>query len=525
MALDLSGGTTVTLTARTDNGKPPSDEAMGQALDIIRERVNGAGVSEAEVSQQGDNVIVVAVPGTEGRRVAQQVGETAQLRFRQVLLAGQSSPPAPTPTPTGTATPGASPAATPTATPTASPTAQNRALGAALTGKAAPTPTPTPTPTASQPPADPSTMGDTSGVDPAVLAQFQRLNCAERNWQEKYKVTDTPNKQIATCDDQGVKYVLDKTSVEGKEISNAQAGLDSATGAQWVVNLDFNGTGTRQFGDVTTRVVNLQPPRNQVAIVLDGRVVSAPQINEPITGGTAQITGDFTEQEAKDLANVLKYGALPLEFEKSSIEEVSATLGSDQLRGGILAMIIGMVLVVLYCLLYYRALGLVAVFSLVVSAALAYEAVLLLGHNINFRLSLAGIAGLVVAIGITADSFIVYFERLRDEVRDGKSLRSAVERGWKRARRTIIVADVVSLLAAGVLYFLAIGGVKGFAFTLGLITLIDVVVVFLFTKPLVSLLARTTFFGQGHPLSGLDPKRLGVKSPIRGSRLTPKEAS
>jgi preprotein translocase subunit SecD len=283
---------------------------------------------------------------------------------------------------------------------------------------------------------------------------------------------------------------------------------------------------------VTTAASRAQAgsPQRQVAIILDGLVVSAPSIdNGPISGGSAQIYGppeSFTQQYATDLSNVLKYGALPLKFQQSAIETVSPTLGRDQLNAGLLAGAIGMILVVLYCLLYYRGLGLVAILSLVVAAAVTYLSVVLLGAFIEFRLSLAGIAGLIVAIGITADSFIVYFERLRDEVREGRSLRSATERGWQRARRTILVADAVSFLAAAVLYIVSIGNVKGFAFTLGLTTIIDVVVVFLFSKPLVSLLVRFKFFSRGHRLSGLDPNRLGMKRPARqaSGATAPKEA-
>jgi preprotein translocase subunit SecD len=293
---------------------------------------------------------------------------------------------------------------------------------------------------------------------------------------------------------------------------NAQQGQ-----ASWSVSLKFDGKGGKQFGAVTTdasRAYQQNPssPQAQVAIVLDGQVVSAPAIREgPITGGTASIDGppeSFDQQYATDLANVLKYGALPLEFTQSSIDEVSSTLGSDQLAGGLIAGAIGLGLVVLYCLFYYRGLGLVAVSSLVVASVVTYLSVVILGEGMGFRLSLPHIIGLIVSIGITADSFIVYFERLRDELRAGRKLRSSVENAWKRARRTILVADAVTFLAALVLYFLAVGGVAGFAFAMGLTTLIDIVVVFFFTKPMVALLSRTKFFGRGHPMSGLDPRRL-----------------
>ena len=234
------------------------------------------------------------------------------------------------------------------------------------------------------------------------------------------------------------------------------------------------------------------------------------------SGRAARILG-FNQKSATELANVLKYGALPLAFDISEVANVSATLGGEQLRAGIIAGIIGLALVVGYCFLYYRGLGIVVVASLAIAGMLTYAAMVLLGGSVGFALNLAGIAGAIVAIGITADSFVIYFERIRDEVREGRSLRTSVETGWRRARQTILIADTVSLLSALILFILAIGSVKGFAFTLGLTTMIDVLVVFTFTKPLMSLLARTRFYGGGHRLSGLDPAHLGVKS-LPGAR-------
>ena len=286
--------------------------------------------------------------------------------------------------------------------------------------------------------------------------------------------------------------------------------MDSTTGSGWYVLLDFNGNGTKKFGALTTRVTKLPSPTNQVAIVLDGLVVSSPQINEAINGGSAQITGNFTQTDSQNLANVLKYGALPLAFDRGEVQQISPTLGSDQLHAGILAGILGLLLVVLYSMFYYKGLGIVSVGSLLVAGTVTFLSFLLLGKWIGFTLTLAGIAGAIVSIGITADSFIVFFERLRDEAREGRSLRTAVETGWARARHTIFVADFVSLIAAALLYFFAVGGVRGFAFTLGLTTLVDLVVVFFFTKPLVTVLARTHFYSSGQPLSGLSAKSLGV---------------
>jgi preprotein translocase subunit SecD len=252
-------------------------------------------------------------------------------------------------------------------------------------------------------------------------------------------------------------------------------------------------------------------------------------VNEAIVGGKAEITGNFTKDQAQSLANVLKFGALPLTFDIGERQTVSPTLGADQLHAGLLAGALGLVLVVVYLLIYYRALALGAVASLVIAGALTYASVVILGETLNLTLTLAGVAGLIVAIGITADAFIVYFERIRDEVREGRTIRAALEAGWVRARRTIIAADLISLIAATVLWILSVGGVRGFAFTLGLTTVIDLLVVFLFTKPLITLLARTKFFSSGHPMSGLSPKRFGPRPEILGnqprkSRRTVKEA-
>jgi preprotein translocase subunit SecD len=350
-----------------------------------------------------------------------------------------------------------------------------------------------------------------------VNARFAKLDCSiDANRQGTG--SDAADQAIVACSREGgSKYILAPAEVLGRQVSKASAGLDTQGGSIWYVSLTFNDEGTKAFGALTTRVTSLTTPLNQVAIVLDGLVVSAPRINEPIPSGNAQITGSFTQTEAADLANVLKYGALPLAFDRGEVQQISPTLGSDQLQAGLLAGALGLLLVLIYSLLYYRGLGLVTVGSLFVAGGLVYLLILLLGKWIGFTLTLAGIAGLIVAIGITADSFIVYFERIRDEVREGRSLRSAVETGWMRARRTIIVADFVSIIAAVLLYFFAVGGVRGFAFTLGLTTLVDLVVVFAFTKPITSIISKLNFYSSGHPLSGFSAKSLGTIS-------APKEA-
>ena len=409
----------------------------------------------------------------------------------------------------------------------------------ALRANSSPSPSPTgyrqpervPHPTTSLPP-------ELAAVTPELQQQFLQLDCSNPEkvrQQLRTSGADNPKKPLVTCSDDGVeKFILGPAEVQGSDVSTASANLATnnqgmSTGG-WVVNLQFNGDGRKKFADVTRRLYAEQGDLNRFAHRPRRAVGLAPTTNAVIPNGQAEISGNFTQDEASDLANVLKFGALPLTFDPGEVQEVSATLGGEQLHAGLIAGIIGLSLVVMYLLVYYRGLGLVAVASLLVAAIITYGMVVLLGWQLGFRLSLAGIAGLIVAIGITADSFVVYFERIRDEVRDGRTLRVAVETGWQRARRTILAADFVSFLAAVVLYLLSVGSVRGFAFTLGLTTLIDVAVVFLFTKPLVTILARTKFFGQGHRLSGLSADRLGAprrtlttRPPTRRTP-TPKEA-
>jgi preprotein translocase subunit SecD len=454
LGLDLRGGTSVTLQPRASNdSNKVTSEAIDQAVSIIRQRVNSLGVAESEVTAQGSGTnrqIVISVPGDSGREVVDLVGQTAELRFRQVLAE----------------TSGAAGTASDTATPA-------------------------------------------SGVSAAINAQFAALDCTKvKNLQGTG--ADAPTDTIVACDRYGMtKYILAPAEVVGRQISKAAAGIDTQGGNIWEVALTFNGEGTSAFAALTNRVTSLTAPQNQVAIVLDGLVYSAPRITEAIPSGNARITGNFSQTDAQGLANVLKYGALPLAFDRGEVQQVSPTLGADQLHAGLLAGGLGLVLVVIFSFLYYRALGMVTVGSLLVASALLYLTFLVLGKNIGFTLTLAGIAGAIVAIGITADSFIVYFERVRDEIREGRSIRTAVESGWVRARHTIIVADMVSVLAAVLLYFFAVGGVRGFAFTLGLTTVIDLLVVFIFTKPLLTILARLPFFAHGSAASGFSAKSIG----------------
>ncbi|KAA9374695.1 protein translocase subunit SecD [Microbispora cellulosiformans] len=538
--LDLAGGTTVTLSPVTANGKAPSQESLDRAVTIIRQRVNGTGISDAQVAKSNDN-IVIQIPGAGRDEALKLVSTTAELRMRQVLaVAAAKAPPvqpstaAPTASGSAAATPAASPGVASTAKASAAPngnaTPAGRALSKALT---APTPEPSgtkrattsggraakasPSASASAAPSssaapedanDPLAGQDTSGIDQALLTEFRNIDCSAKD--RGQGAIDDPNKQIVACSDDGsARYILDKAAVQGTEISGAQAGTDPTTG-EWIVQVNFKSKGATQFADITRRITSLPAPRNQLANVLDGVVIVAPTIEEAIPGGSARISGSFTQVTATDLADQLKYGALPLKFRQSSVVSVSSTLGQDQLHGGLISGAIGLIIVMLYLLLYYRGLGLIGMASLCVAAVVTFLTVDVLSHNAGFRLSLPHIIGLVVSIGITADSFIVYFERIRDEIKEGRrTLRSAVEVAWRRARRTILVADAVMFIAAVVLYFLAVGDVAGFAFAMGLTTLIDVVVVFLFTKPLMSLVARMRFFAKGHKLSGLDAERMG----------------
>ncbi len=559
LALDLEGGTEIVLSPQPVAGQTSVDAtAVDESVNIIRQRVNGSGVSEAEVARQGtgaDTKIVVSLPGKPDPATVKLVEQAAKLQFRAVLVAEPTAVPqpagtpttAPTGSPTGSPSKGATPApsgsakasgakpssSVPVAKPSATGSTSGMNIPRAL--KAAPTPSPsgaasspakaatgsatgsaTP-PAASTPTAKPTDASDPNWVTPALQAEFDKLDCSNPATAQALRAQSPPSDQpYVTCAADGSeKYILGPAELEGTDVSGASAGLETNsqgfTGANWQVNLNFSSEGADKFGKVTTRLFALQNQgdRNRFAIVLDNLVISAPATQAAITTGSAQITGNFTQESATNLANQLKYGALPVSFRVETTSDITATLGTDNLRRGLLAGVIGLALVVLYSLLQYRALAFVTVSSLVIAGLITYGFVVLLGWRQGYRLSLAGVTGLVVAIGITADSFIVYFERVRDEVRDGRSLPAAVEAAWTRARRTILASDGVSFLAALVLYILALGNVKGFAFTLGLTTIVDVIVVFMFTKPMVVLLSRTRFFGGGHRFSGFDAEHLG----------------
>lgn len=465
LALDLSGGTQIILTPVVEEGKAVLPEQVNQAVSIIRQRVDSTGVSESQINTSGNN-IVISIPGTPDENTLELVQSSAKLEFRAVLVASAG-------TKTTVGKDGSKPIKTSTAKPT--------------------------------------DKSDLNQVSAALQKAYENLDCNVKGGFRKPGQVDPEEKPLVTCsEDLSEKYILGPVELNGSDLSNAEAGtVTGANGAvtnDWAVNLSFNAAGGEKFGNVTQRLFPLTEPRNRFAVTIDGYVITAPTTQAVITGGTAQITGSFDQPGAKTLADKLKYGSLPISFTVQSQEDISATLGTEQLQAGLLAGLIGLLLVVGYSIFQYRGLAVLTLGSLTIAAILTYIMIALLTWRQDYRLSLSGIAGLIVAIGITADSFIVYFERVRDELREGKPLNVAVEAGWQRAKRTILVSDAVSLLAAGTLFALTVGNVKGFAFTLGLTTLIDLAVVWLFTYPAFRLMAQTKFFSSGHKLSGLEIK-------------------
>ncbi|MEU1104507.1 protein translocase subunit SecD [Streptomyces tibetensis] len=534
LGIDLAGGTSITLRAVPEAGNESAINKtnMDTAVSIMERRVNGLGVSEAEVQTQGRDNIVVNIPkGTNSEQARKQVGTTAKLYFRPVIatdISGGKGADSPSPSPTGNPSDQPSgkasdkPEATDknSASPSATPTTQGRAVTEGLKADATPSASASDKPGTSP---SPSASGGTAEADAKALqAKYAKLDCTDTKTRSTVGDGVKASQPTLACgknsSGQWQKYILGPAEVDGTDVDKAQAVLNTQTGAGWTVTMDFTDAGAKKFGDITGKLAQNQPPQNQFAIVLDGDVVSDPSVKQALTGGNAEISGNFNQQSAQELSNMLSYGALPLTFKVDSMTTVTAALGGDQLQAGLIAGAIGLALVVIYLLAYYRGLSFVAILSLLVSAALTYTLMALLGPAIGFALNLPAVCGAIVAIGITADSFIVYFERVRDEIREGRTLRPAVERAWPRARRTILVSDFVSFLAAAVLFIVTVGKVRGFAFTLGLTTLLDVVVVFLFTKPLLTLLARRTFFASGHKWSGLDPKSLGAQPPLRRTR-------
>lgn len=519
LGIDLKGGTRVTLTALTPDGGEPTKESLEQARQIIERRVNGMGVSGTEVVLDGSN-IVITVPGPQGDQ-AKQLGKTAKLSFRKVVAAVPVTPPPP-----GGQQPGSQqPPATGAPAPGSGQPSGEPSGGGGSPGVAAAQDEPAPPPGSDDGTVDDQTAkeiqaaqklrqnpdlipgGPGGEVDAKQAQQLQQqalasLNCAA---QDPLRGNDKPELPLVACNQDGTqKFVLGPVFLPGEQIASAAANAPSQGNPGWSVNLEFESAGAETWANFTSANVG-----KQAAFVLDTQVVSAPQIKQALVSGNAQITGNFNQAEAQELADVLKYGSLPLSFASSDAKTVSPTLGLASLQAGLIAGGIGIALVFVYCLFYYRLLGVLTVLSLVLSAAIVYAVLVLLGRWIGFTLDLAGVAGFIIAIGITADSFVVYFERLKDEIREGRTFRSAVPRSWIRARRTILASDAIMFLASAVLYILAVGEVKGFAFTLGMSTVLDLIVVFLVTHPLVALMAKSKRLSSPR-LSGLGAvQRLG----------------
>jgi preprotein translocase subunit SecD len=448
LGLDLQGGISI-VYAPVGPHKPG---ALDVARDIIENRVNGLGVAEPEISRQGDN-IVVDLPGVKDRDKARRVvGRTAELRFRGVLA---DVPPEGSTASTSTTTP-ATTASTSTATTTAG-SANEEVAKAAI-----------------------------ASCDPAQLEQLLAAGTPIPTT----PVAEDKRDACVVLPEKGGKnrLLLNKTELTGNAVDSAKARFRQGEG--WAVVMNLTGSGSDAWDKLAQKYFH-----QRVAIELDGVVQSAPVIQPTVQqfssfGGTAEISGSFTQSEADDLATIINYGALPVQLKEETVQNVSPTLGQDQLDAGVAAGLIGLLLVALYMLVYYRLLGAVVVAGLMLSAGAIYALISYFGHSIGLALTLAGVTGIIVSIGVTVDSYVVYFERLKDEVRTGKTVRSSVDRGFQRSFKTIIAADLVSLLGAAALYFIAIGSVRGFAFFLGLSTLLDLAVAYFFMHPAVSLMAR-----------------------------------
>ena len=589
LALDLEGGTQIILTPTTSDGSAISDEDVEQAIEVIRQRVDASGVSEAQISRQGGQNIVVSLPGKPSQATLELVRTSAVMYFRPVLrilpgsaqqaaknIASQNPSGAATPAPTGQPTAQAEAQPDSGASGEATQAAEDSAgteEGSSESDQPTATPAPSAQPTAqstAQPrtpeeiakqladvnqdgvissdplPATSKDNSSDSWITEKLLYDGYMTDCSDpKNLTGQ---TQDPKVAVISCSkDAGSQqhgaYILGPADITGTELKSANSGLETDSRGQttnkWVVSLAFNPDGTKKFSELSKRLLayrdqasaagaqgaqNPQAQNNQdkaqFAIVLDGLTIMASGFNQdvhsPITDGRVQITGNFNQNQANTLANQLSFGSLPLSFTVQSEQQISATLGTEQLRNGLIAGLIGFGLIILYLAWQYRGLAVVAVASLAVAAAGTYLVIAALSATMGYRLSLAGVAGLIISIGITVDSFIIYFERVRDEVRQGRTLRTAIDEGWKHARRTILVSDAVNLVAAIVLYFLAVGGVQGFAFTLGVTTCVDLAIIIFFTHPFMEWIIRFRFFGEGHRLSGLDPEHLGATSSTYG---------
>lgn len=503
LALDLEGGTQMVLAPESETDEEIDGEQLNQAVEVIRQRVDGTGVAEAEIAVQGAENIVVSMPGVPDQETRELIQAPADMEFRPVLDVGQDPQRAAEMTLQRAEEDGASDEDL---------EALREQFEAAEEEQEEFT-----ADDFDEPTAEPENSSDLNWITPELAAELANYQCSDEVSAEERADRD-PDAPLVTCrPETGETYLLGPVDVPGVYISDATFGMDEQN-IGWEVNVSFDNEGTELFRETSTRLFSLSGAQNQFGIVLDGRVVVAPSMNAPITDGNAAISGNFTEDDARQLSEQLRYGSLPISFTIESEQQISATLGADQLRMGLIAGIIGLILTAGYAIFQYRSLALaVTIPSLVVNALITWWAISLLGWTDGYRLSLAGIAGLILSIGLTADSFVVYFERVKDELREGRSLAGAVELGWQRARRTILASKAVNIIAAVVLYLVAVGNVRGFAFTLGLTALIDILLVFLFTHPLMQTLARRKFFASGKPFSGLSEKELGVDVLYRGA--------
>jgi preprotein translocase subunit SecD len=479
LGLDLQGGVSVVLAPK-DKAKP---DALTKAVDIIRSRVDSLGVAEPEISRQGENIII-DLPGVKNQdRARRLVGRTAELRFRPVL---QVLPPEGVDVTTTTTT---VPAST-TTTAAGATTSTIKQGGAVTSGQASTTTAPTPP---AAPPGDLSATTTTTA--PPVTG---KIPTSKEDEPDQIVVLPV---RAGRDEEKGQRMRLGPAELTGRAVSSAKAELISGG---WGVAMRFNKEGSAGFDALAQKYFG-----QRVAIVLDGVVQSAPTIQSQKFEGRAQITGSFTQSEARDLALVLRYGSLPIALQEQTVDQVSPTLGKDQLRSGIAAGLIGLLLVAIYMLVYYRLLGVVIWTGLILSAGALYVITCWLGSAIGLTLTLAGVTGIIVSVGITVDSYVVYFERLKDEVRSGKTIRSSLDRGFARSFKTILAADLVSLIGAGLLYLLAVGSVRGFALFLGISTLLDILVAYFFMHPLVSIIGRNPSFTRARWLgvaSGLQAK-------------------
>ena len=549
LALDLKGGTQLILTPTptSEGQREITEEDITQAISIIRNRIDASGVSESEISSMGSSNIMVSIPGTPSQEQLDLIRSSSQMNFRPVLRIGpaqgvlQNQQQPRVDNPQSGEQSGAQSGAQ-SGEQIGAQSGEQSGAGAADTAQSGVQSTALDEATArgaadadgdgvlsDTPATTPENASDLAWVTEQVMYDFLTLDCSASA--DVKRVEGAADKPYAACDESGqIKYILGPVAVPGSDLTSANAAIarnnNGQSTGQWIVSLQFNHDGAEKFKDTSTILYGYHdsdpqgssyrgsPDRNSFAVVLDGTVITAPSMQAIIANGEAQISGNFTAQSATALANQLQFGSLPLNFEVESEQQISATIGTDHLTIGLWAALIGFLLVILYLIWQYRGLAIISAGSLVIASVITYLVITLLSWAMGYRLSLAGVAGLIMAIGVTTDSFIVYFERVRDEVRDGRPLRAAVEEGWDRAKRTILVSDAVNLVAAVVLYLLAVGGVQGFAFTLGITTVIDIAVIFLFTHPMMELLIRTRFFGEGHKLSGLDPEHLGAKSSL-----------